>query len=298
MAVPINGRKKIAYILNPNAGVSDKKEIVELIRLHSPASMEFEIIHWEYPEQGKEITDRIISEKFTVAVAVGGDGTVNEISKALVGTDIPLAIIPIGSGNGLARHLKIPMNIKEAIRLISGGEETRIDCCYINDKAFFCTSGIGFDAHIGKLFSESSHRGFSTYFKITLSQLLRYRPATYNLTINKELIRRKAFLITFANASQYGNDAFIAPHASVGDGLIDICILKPFKLWNLPSIAWKMFHRSIDKSPFMETYRASEVDVERDTKGPTHYDGEPEIMGSRLRIRIRPASLRVITPVF
>jgi len=296
MEIPLNGRKKIAYILNPNAGVTDKKEIVGLIKLHSPSSMDFEIIHWEYPEQGKQIMARIISEHFTVAVAVGGDGTVNEISKALIGTDIRLAIVPIGYGNGLARHLKIPLNTKEAIRLIAGGEEKRIDSCYINDKPFFCTSGIGFDAHIGKLFAESTHRGFSTYAKITLSQLFRYRPATYRLTINKKQILRKAFLITFANASQYGNNAFIAPHASVGDGLIDICILKPFKIWDLPFIVWKMFHRSIDRSHFMETYQASEVEVSRETNGPTHYDGEPEVMGQQLLIRILPSSLRVITP--
>jgi diacylglycerol kinase (ATP) len=298
MPLPITGRKKIAYIVNPNAGVANQKELISLIKLHSPASMEYEIIYWEYPEQGKEITERIKSEHFTVAVAVGGDGTVNEISKALIGTDIPLAIIPIGSGNGLARHLKIPLNIKDAIRLIAGGSEISIDSCFINDRAFFCTSGIGFDAHIGKLFAEATHRGFSTYVKITLSQLFSYRPSTYSLTINKEKIMRKAFLITFANASQYGNDAFIAPHASVGDGLIDICILKPFNFWDLPFLIWKMFHRKIDKSHFMETIRASEVDVEREAKGPTHFDGEPGEMGSKLRIRILPASLRVITPAF
>ncbi len=298
MPLPITERKKIAYIVNPNAGVANLKEIVSLIKLHSPASMEYEIIYWEYPEQGNEITTRIKSENFTIAVAVGGDGTVNEISKALIGTNIPLAIIPIGSGNGLARHLKIPLNIKDAIRLIAGGSEISIDSCFINDRAFFCTSGIGFDAHIGKLFAEATHRGFSTYVKITLSQLFSYQPSTYSLTINKEKIMRKAFLITFANASQYGNDAFIAPHASVGDGLIDICILKPFKFWDLPFIIWRMFHRKIDKSHFMETFRASEVDVEREAKGPTHFDGEPGEMGSKLRIRILPASLRVIAPAF
>jgi diacylglycerol kinase (ATP) len=288
--------KKIAYIINPNAGVLNKKEIIAQIKLHSPACMEYEIINWEYPGQGTAITNRIISEKFTIAVAVGGDGTVNEISKALIGTNIPLAIIPIGSGNGLARHLNIPMNIKDAIRLIAGGSEISIDSCFINDRAFFCTSGIGFDAHIGKLFSESSHRGLATYVKITLRQLLTYRPATYILTINKEKIKRKAFLITFANASQYGNDAFIAPRASVGDGLIDVCILKPFNFWDLPFIVWKIFHRTIDKSIFMETFRVSEVEVERDAYGPTHYDGEPDVMGSRLNIRIQPGSLRVIAP--
>ncbi len=296
MAPSPGERKKIAYIINPNAGVSSTTEIIDAIKLHSPGSMDYEIIVWAYPEQSEEISRRILTEGFTIAVAVGGDGTVNEISKALIGTSIPLAIIPIGSGNGLARHLKIPLDLKGAIRLIAGGKEIRIDSCYINDKPFFCTSGIGFDAHIGKLFSESKTRGFMTYVKITLSQLFVYRPVNYRLTINKQLIRRKAFLITFANASQYGNDAFIAPHASVGDGLIDICILKPFKIWDLPFIIWKMFHRTIDKSAFMETYRSDEVDVERDAKGPTHYDGEPGEMGSSLRIRISPASLRVIAP--
>jgi diacylglycerol kinase (ATP) len=289
-------RKKIAYIVNPNAGVLDKKQIVELIKAHTPVGIDYEIINWEAPEQGKEITRRVIDEKFSTAVAVGGDGTVNEISKALVDSSISLAIIPIGSGNGLARHLRIPLDVKKAIQLIAKGEERIIDSCFINGKAFFCTSGIGFDAHIGKLFAESTTRGFSTYAKITIGQLMRYKPVEYSLTINNEKIRRRAFLITFANASQYGNDAFIAPQASVKDGLIDVCILKPFKFWNVPSIAWKFFNKSINNSSFMETYKVSEVDVERDFNGPAHYDGEPDVMGSKLTIRIKPASLRVIAP--
>lgn len=290
-------RRKIAYIVNPNAGVLDKKQIIELIKKHTPVGVDYEIINWESPPQGKEITKRVIAEAFSTAVAVGGDGTVNEISKALVGTDISLAIIPIGSGNGLARHLKIPLDITKAIQLIGQGEERIIDSCFINGKAFFCTSGIGFDAHIGKLFAESKTRGFSTYAKITISQLMRYKPVEYNLTINNETIKRKAFLITFANASQYGNDAFIAPQASVKDGLIDVCILKPFKFWNVPSIAWKFFNKSINSSAFMETYKVSEVDVEREATGPAHYDGEPDLMGAKLTIRIKPSSLRVIAPL-
>ncbi len=292
----IRKRKKIAYVINPNAGLMNKEQIIVQIKLHSPSALDYEIILWETPEQGKEITKRIVDEGFSIAAAVGGDGTVNEVSKALVGTDVALAIIPIGSGNGLARHLKIPLNVRKALELITWGEEKKIDSCFINEKAFFCTSGIGFDAHIGKLFAESRNRGFSTYAKITIAQLFRYECAVYNLTFDKKQIQRKAFLITFANASQYGNDAFIAPRASVGDGLIDVCILKPFHFWDLPALAWKMFHRSIDKSDFMETFKVSEVDVERTNTGPTHYDGEPGTMGSSLRIRILPRSLRVITP--
>ncbi|HXC05370.1 MAG TPA: YegS/Rv2252/BmrU family lipid kinase [Bacteroidia bacterium] len=289
-------RKKIAFIVNPNAGVSNTEAIVKQIREHTPAYVDYEIIFWETPAQGKEITDRVLNEKFTVAVAVGGDGTVNEVSKALVGTEVALAIIPIGSGNGLARHLKIPLDVKSAIHVILHGDAIRIDSCFINDKAFFCTSGIGFDAHIGKLFAETKVRGFSTYVRITIGQLLSYRASEYSLKMNKEEIKRKAFLITFANASQYGNDAFIAPLASVGDGLIDVCILKPFKFWDLPGIVWKMFHRSINSSHFMESYRASEIEVVRERKGPAHYDGEPDEMGEKLKIRIQPGSLSVIAP--
>jgi diacylglycerol kinase (ATP) len=290
-------RKKIAYIINPNAGIGNKEDIVRQIKSHTPAYLDYEIIYWETPGQGKEITDRVLRENFSVAVAVGGDGTVNEISKALIGTKVALAIIPIGSGNGLARHLKIPLDVKNAIHVILHGEAISMDSCFINGKAFFCTSGIGFDAHIGKLFAEAKQRGFGTYVRITIGQLLSYRAAVYNLKINKESIERKAFLITFANASQYGNDAFIAPDASVGDGLINVCILKPFNFWDLPSIVWKMFHRSINTSHFMETYKAAEIEVEREGMGPAHYDGEPDEMGSKLRIHVQPNSLWVIAPV-
>jgi diacylglycerol kinase (ATP) len=273
-------RKKIAYIINPNAGSADKRKLVPLIRLHSPISFDYEIIYWNDPAEGSLITRRIIAEGFSVAVAVGGDGTVNEISKTFVGTDIALAIIPIGSENGLARHLKIPMDIRKAIELIAAGERQAIDSCSIN----------------GKFFSTCRRRSFSAYAKITFLQFFRYRSAEYELHLNKEQFHRKAFLITFANASQYGNNAYIAPGASVLDGLIDVCILKPFRFWDLPLIVWKIFHRTIDQSRFLETFRASEVDVLRRNPGPAHCDGESEILGPLLSIRILPHSLQFITP--
>ena len=166
----------------------------------------------------------------------------------------------------------------------------------MNGVFFACTSGIGFDALIGKLFAESKTRGFYTYFKLTMSQFMNYQPQDYKLFIDEKEINTKAFLITFANASQYGNNAYIAPQADIQDGFIDICILKPFSAWNVLALGMRMFNKNIHQSPFMETYRTRNLLVKRAKSGPVHYDGEPHEMGEVLRYEILHSSLNVLVP--
>jgi YegS/Rv2252/BmrU family lipid kinase len=292
-------KRKVLFVLNPVAGGKKdrKSELINEINSHiSPENIEHTIKVWERPEQRDEIMNMIGSGLYDVVVAVGGDGTINMVAAAAIKAGVTLGIVPIGSGNGLARHLHIPLKPAEAIALINTGTEITIDSGMVNDRVFMCTSGIGFDALIGDLFASSTRRGFSSYFKITVGQLLSYKPQNYIISFEDRSIERKAFLITIANASQYGNDAFIAPQADIADRHLDICILKPFKLWHIPGLAMRIFRKTITGSPLYETYRVQQAQISRTEDGPIHYDGEPLRLGTQLSYNVNPGALKVIVP--
>ena len=242
------------------------------------------------------IFKRVTSGGFDIAVAVGGDGTVSQLANALAGTNVALGIIPFGSGNGLARHLGIPMDKKEAMKLIENGVIKKIDRGIINGRSFFCTAGVGFDARIGKLFAESTKRGFWTYGKMTVSEFISYKPEKYTIDIDGKKLERTAFLMTVANAGQYGNNAWIAPQANAMDGILHFSILRPFRWWNMAGIARKMFGKTLDKSAFLESYSGKKITITREAEGAAHYDGEPDVMEKVLTVSIEPAALNVVVP--
>ncbi|MEI6140182.1 MAG: diacylglycerol kinase family protein [Mariniphaga sp.] len=291
-------KEKIVYLINPVSGTSQKKHLPELIlELNDKNIFEPEVIFTRYKGEATEIVAEKLKANCRYFVAVGGDGTVNEIAKSLVNTPGILGIIPIGSGNGLARHLKIPLDPKKAIATINQQKYLSIDYGMINDVPFFCTCGVGFDALIGEKFAKSKGRGLSTYVKTTISEYYNYIPESYQLTIdNNPPVTHKAFLVSFANASQYGNDAYISPNADICDGKLDICILSPFKLWNAPGIGARLFLKNIDKSKLLNIIQGSRVLLERSEEGVVHFDGEPCRMGKRLEISVIAKGLKVIIP--
>lgn len=282
--------------MNPISGGKDKKPVIDLINTRFPSDMQYEFMHWEKPEQEKEIIQKIREGGYDAAIAVGGDGTINRVGSAVKGSKVALGIIPLGSGNGLARHLGIPLHPEKALEVIGRWNLSTIDSGTINGTDFFCTCGVGFDALIGKRFAESHARGLYTYVKLTLSSFMNYKPQDYKLSVDGKEIDTKAFLVTFANAAQYGNNAYIAPKADITDGKLDVSIIKPFKTWNMPGIGRRMFNKTLDKSAYVDTTRGTEIIVERSEPGPVHYDGEPMEMGRSLRIAIEPASVNVIVP--
>jgi len=288
--------QKALIVVNPISGGKNKKPVVELINQKLSKDIAYEFIYWNKPEQKDEITHRLKSEDFDIAISVGGDGTINQVASALVHSKKKLGIIPLGSGNGLARHLKIPLHPAEAIEVINKGISQSMDACTVNDIFFFCTSGVGFDAHIGKLFAENKTRGLGTYVKLTVSELIRYKPQEYKLKVNGSAYVNKAFLITVANASQYGNNAYIAPQARVDDGVIDVCVMKPFNLFQAMSMGVKMFNKTLNTSSSMLTYKSNEVVIERESEGPIHFDGEPLMAGKTLTYKVFPNALNVIVP--
>ena len=239
-------KKKITFILNPISGTHSKEEIPELIEKTLDHDLfEPRIVFTEYAGHAAEIAREESKAGTDVVVAVGGDGTVNEVARSLVHTPTALAIIPCGSGNGLARHLCLPLDIKKAIEVINSCKIERFDYGVINELPFFCTCGMGFDAFISLKFAEAGKRGPITYVENVLKEGLKYKPETYEVEDESGATRYKAFLIACANASQYGNNAYIAPGATMKDGEMDVIIMEPFDVLDAPQIAADLFMKTL-----------------------------------------------------
>lgn len=282
--------KKILFIVNPIAGVKKKKNIPQLIEKHLDTStLSYKVVLTEYAGHGKELAKEAL-DSFNIIVAVGGDGTVNEIASAVTHSNAALGIIPMGSGNGLARHLKIPLDTIEAIQFLSTSATRKIDTCSLNNLPFFCTAGVGFDGYIGDVFAKQSSRGFWTYFKCSVREFFRYSPKNYSFN-NKETT---AYLITIANANQFGNDVFISPLSNIEDGSFEICIVKPFSVWSGIFIGLKLFRKKIHTSKYYNFTSQKEVIIQNPSNEFVHLDGEPIGQIKTLHFKIFPKSLYVV----
>jgi diacylglycerol kinase (ATP) len=287
-------KKKALFIINPISGGKKKDEVPALIKKHLDSSIfDYEIIYSTIERPISEISREGI-ETFDVIIAVGGDGTVNETASAIAGTDKTLGIIPFGSGNGLARFLNIPLNTIKAIKNINTGRTEAIDSGKINNQWFFNMAGMGFDAHISEVFSHGKTRGFRAYFKSSVQEISNYKSESYQIEIDGNHYDREAFMLSFANSSQYGNNAHVSPKASLHDGLIDVCIIKPFPVYRLPEMGLRMLTKTSESSKFVEIIRGKHVKVKRSKPGPVHLDGEPQILGTDAEIKMVPNSLKVI----
>jgi len=288
-------KKKIAFIINPFSGTNTKTTLPDLIIKELNTSLfEPEIVFTTHKGHGLEFTKSFVAAGYEKVVAVGGDGTVNEIGGGLINTNAALGIIPAGSGNGLARHLSIPISTKGAIHLLNHSEPIKMDYGLVNEQPFFCTCGTGFDAYVSTEFAKSQNRGVMTYIEKMITGYFNYKSQNYHLLGEGIDLKDKAFVITFANASQWGNNAYIAPQASVQDGMMDISIMSNFPIIAIPSIALQLFAKTIDKDLFMTTLRTSEITLYRDEVGPFHYDGEPYEEGREVKIKMVPDGLNVL----
>jgi len=287
-------KKKVLFIINPISGGKKKDHIPSLIdQILDKNKFEYETIFTEYPGHAAEISAR---QGYDWFISAGGDGTLNEVARNLVFSKSALGILPLGSGNGLARHVGIDMNVTKAIAQLNTAKEILMDTVSVNGKTFVNMGGIGFDAHIGKVFAESKERGFKTYVVKTLTEYNQYKPEHYKINYNGTQIETNAFLISFANSSQYGNDAFIAPDANIQDGFVDVCMMQPFKVYDIPGIGLRLFNKTIKQSKYVKTIQTSELVVERENEGVAHLDGEPMIFGKKLEIKVVPSSLKLLVP--
>jgi diacylglycerol kinase (ATP) len=288
-------KQKVLFIINPVSGGKHKDEVPGLIQQHlDAAKYEYAIVYTAGVAHARNLAAEAATE-YDIIVAVGGDGTVNEIASGLIGTSTTLGVIPFGSGNGLSRFLGIPMGVVEAIKNINNAHTATIDAGTLNGKYFFNMAGMGFDAHISEVFSHDKKRGFGAYIKSSFKEVNNYRSELYQLTIDGRPYAKRAFMLSFANSSQYGNNAHISPHASVQDGLLDVCVVKPFPLFMFIVMGVRMFTKTTPGSKYVEIIQGKDIKVKREKEGPIHLDGEPQIMGADLEIKILPAAVKIIT---
>ena len=285
---------KILFIVNPISGTGKQKKLNSILgktldyNLFSPT-----IVHTERAGHATELSREAIGQ-YDYVVAVGGDGTVNEVVKGLTGSETTMGIIPVGSGNGLARHLNIPMDMDEAIKVINKRLTERIDTVKINDELSVNVSGVGFDAHVAHKFAKNGKRGSIPYVKIAATEFQKYKSEAYKIVADGKPMFRNAFMISLANSTQFGNNALISPEAKINDGLVDICILSEFPKVEAGAVAARLFNRTMHKSKFIEIIRASKVEIDTNHPIVGHIDGEPVIFNDMLNIEVQPASLSII----
>lgn len=292
----MESKKRIIFIVNPISGIHGKENIPRLVSNHLDRQrFDYEVIFTEYAGHAADIARQSASEGVDIAVAVGGDGTINEVARSLTHTKTALGIIPCGSGNGLARHLCIPMDTVKAIELINTGKVEAYDYGVINGLPFFCTCGMGFDAFISLKFAESGKRGPVSYVENVLKEGLKYKPETYEIVDDNGIVYHKAFLIACANASQYGNNAYIAPGATMRDGLLDVIIMEPFNALDAPQIAADLFMKTLANNSKIKTFKAQSIHIRRKQPGAIHYDGDPMMTNSDIDVHIEHLGIRIIS---
>ena len=281
--------------MNPISGTARKSGIPKIIeKVLDKEYYDFSILETNYCGHAYEIAKNAKDDGCDTVVAIGGDGTVNEVAKAIVHSDTALGILPCGSGNGLARHLMLPLDLQKAVEIINKHTVHELDYGLINGIPFFCTCGMGFDAFISMKFAEAGKRGPVTYLENILREGLKYKPETYEIKDDNGTSLYRAFLLSCANASQYGNNAYIAPQASMSDGLLDVTIIEPFDMLEAPQISIDMFNKTLDKNSKIKTFKTKHIHVHREKAGFIHYDGDPVMTDADVDISIVNKGIKII----
>ena len=290
----LNEQTKILFVINPKSGVGKQKKVESLIEQFLNKQIFFPTIEYtQYTGHAKEICAKRKTE-FDIICLVGGDGTINEGASSLINSNTALAIIPTGSGNGLARHLKIPLKTDEAIKKLNSYNFKFIDACKINEQYFFNVAGIGFDGLIAHKFATFGKRGFSSYLKIVFSEFSKYKDQTFKLFIDSNEVNNKAFMISLANSSQFGNNVLIAPKAKIDDGLLNVVVLRKFPMIVAPVLAFRLFTKSIHKSCFVTNYTCKHLEIHSTENVFSHIDGEPSDLKFPVKVEVLPKSLKVV----
>ena len=290
-------KRKYLTIINPNSGTSRKTSIPELAyNILSENGSELYFVYTNEQGHVAQIIDDVATQGFDVVIGVGGDGTINEVADAVRPTDMTMGIIPMGSGNGLARSLDIPMDPEAALEVIRKGYIKRIDCCEANGVPFFVTFGVGFDAQVTASYDQKSFRGPLSYVLSTVDQFIKHKSSLYRLHLNGEVIEQKAFLVTCANADQYGNNAIIAPDAELDDGLFDVVVIRDMSLLKAPKVAISLFTKRVDESASIDIYRTDHLIIEREKDDYAQVDGELIDLGRRIEITIQKQQLPILVP--
>lgn len=290
-------RKSLVFIINPKSGVERQKEIKQGIDAHlDTQQFSYEIVYTEFAKHGATLAREAARNGAYAVVAVGGDGSVNDVVHGLVGTDTALAIIPKGSGNGMARTMGIPLDVAGAIQTINNNKIAQIDLGYANDRMFISNAGVAFDALISKKFAKSERRGLIVYSWLVTKHMWLYKSWDWEITIDGKQIREKAFMINVANGQQFGYNFKIAPMASYTDGLLDLIIVRRFPKILGGIIALRGMNGSIASSPYVQHFRGKEITISHPSLRLMQTDGDAHACESHIKFTVQPGALRVIVP--
>lgn len=289
--------KRVLVIINPISGTLPKDSIEErVLSKLVPSGFHVEFAETAHAGHGAQLADEASAEGYYAVIAAGGDGTVNEIASSVRGTNTIMGILPYGSGNGLARHLYTSIDVDHALDIIAKDNPLRCDYGIANGTPFFCTFGLGFDANVSHEFANASTRGLITYLKSVVTEYFKYNPGSYDIEAfdGKKIYRLsvKAFILAVCNASQYGNNAFIAPQASINDGLLDLVIVHQGNPLTRAIAGAELFTGSLDRNVLIETVNAKKITI-RHMPGKAHIDGEPITVPETIEIECREGDLRL-----
>lgn len=288
--------KKVLFIINRFAGTGYSPELEDkIIQVSKHYEAEAVLEFTRGPGHATELALSGKERDVDCIVAVGGDGTMNEVARGVADLNIPMAIVPRGSGNGLARHLNIPLSVREAVTNVFTGHILRMDTFTLNGRLSLNVSGIGFDGHIANLFGGRTKRGLAGYARLALKEFVSFREFDAVVAAGDEQMNFTSFVLAIANSSQYGNNACIAPGASVTDGLVNLNIVRKIPLYRF-DVVYAFFAKTIDRSPYSKIRTLSEFSISTNNPVPYHVDGEPCGEGSRFDIRVQPAALPLIVP--
>lgn len=289
--------KHLVFIINPRSGVDRQKAIQQAI----DATLDFnqftyEMQHTQYAKHGTVLAKEAAAKGAYAVVAVGGDGSVNDIVAGLLDTDTCLAIIPKGSGNGMARTMGIPLKEQEAIAVINKGNVIKMDIGYANERPFISNAGVAFDALISRKFAKSIRRGFAMYSWLVTKYMWMYKAWKWDIEIDGQEIKEKAFIITVANGKQFGYNFQIAPDANWTDGLFDVVIVRDFPRILGGLIVVRAMNGTITNSPYVKHYRAKEVVISHPQLRLMQTDGDAHDCENKIRFTIKKGLQKVIVP--
>ena len=289
-------KKRLLYIVNPVSGRGRQDILLSLLdKYKNSHRIVCDIKYTESAGHAVQISKDSCLQ-YDALIAVGGDGSINEVAQGLINTGTALGVVPTGSGNGFARHLKIPMKMEKAVEAIHRFNTMRIDTAEVNGHPYVNVAGIGFDARIAHKFAAFSKRGFLSYARITVSELHRFKPLNVRILTDDNQQEVSVFLISIANGSQFGNNAYIAPGASMQDGKLNAVLLNRFPYASAPALAARLFIKSLDKSKHINARMTEHITLEKKGEILAHLDGEPYTFHDKVEISVRPSSLKVIVP--
>ena len=293
--IDLKSKQEIRFIINPISGIKTKHGIPDKIDHYIDLNrFNVTLAYTNYRGHGYELAQQAVNDDVDVVCAVGGDGSVHEIAKALINTNTNLAIVPAGSGNGIARYLGIPMKISSSIRLINDLHRISMDTGKINDELFIGFGGFGLDAVVAQKFDEDRRRGFLTYAKHIFREFFKYKSQLFEIEIDGNSYKKEAILFAVANTSEFGNGFVFSPDSDAQDGKLELVTIPPFSKWKLPGVVLKFYLGKTNKIDGYESVSFKKMKL-KTQRILCQIDGEPFKTEENLEVSVLPKSLNILT---